>query len=90
MAKVKIVNRREHAIHLNVVTKDNVTETVTVPSSCENPADRTQVIHGEALVDDSFVVAVKKHPVGQHYFKEGWLRVEGAEKPAPQKPEDKQ
>jgi hypothetical protein len=81
MANVVVRNTREHAIHLNVTHKGAVV-TQTIPGARENPLDRKEIIHGTAVLDASFVDVVKKHPVANHYFKEGWLQItEDAPKP---------
>lgn len=78
MAKVILVNTREHAIHLNVpgtVGKPNEfvpLEPVVIPP-CKKDGEGKDV-YGELAVEKQHIEIAKKHPVAQHYFKEGWLR----------------
>ena len=79
MAKILLKNTREHAIHLNVGR-----DTVLVPSSRQNPDDRSKIIPGQIAVESDFIDKAKKSPVVQHYFREGWLQIPQTSKaPAP-------
>lgn len=70
--KVLVKNYREHVIHLST-TRDRV----SIPHGHEEKSDnRTVLVPGEELVDDSFLEEARKSPAVQHYFKEGWLRIE--------------
>lgn len=78
MAQVNVKNTREHAIHVNVKDKDEIT-TVTFPHAEFNTnalTNRDELTPSNTLVDSSFIDLAKKNTVAAEYFKMGWLKVE--------------
>jgi hypothetical protein len=89
MAKVLVFNTREHSIHLNIpgTATDSKgkpyvpQEPVVVPPAKMGERDgQPEKINGQLLIESEHLEAAKKHPVVQHYFKEGWLRAKPEEK----------
>lgn len=82
MAKVVILNTREHIIHLNA-TPDPQKPIPSVSIPCARKHDLTdKLAPGRIEIEGEHLAAFKKSKVVQHYFKEGWLREENKEKPA--------
>lgn len=80
MAKVLVSNHRDHAIHINVPgTATDLKgkpyvpqEVVLIPPAKGAGEDRKP---GTQWVESEHLEVAKQHPVVQHYFREGWLRV---------------
>lgn len=71
MAKVKLINVREHDITLHTPKNGHV----IIPAAKQNPDDRSKLIHGEAECEDALFAEAKKSEAVQNFFKEGWLRI---------------
>jgi hypothetical protein len=80
MAKVKLLNNREHDIFIHVPsTPQKPIEPIRVPGGRKQ---NDKFVPGQVQAEDSHIAEAKKNKVVQHYFKEGWLKQDnGAEKP---------
>lgn len=87
MAKILVINTREHAIHLNVPgtasdaknAKPFVPQEHVVIPAAKVDANNKKT-NGQMVVESEHLEAARRNVVVQHYFKEGWLRTVESQK----------
>lgn len=73
MAKVTILNRREHDINLQLKDENHEVHSVTVPAAKKHPEDAGTLVPGKADVDSELLETLKPNEVVKSYFEMGWL-----------------
>lgn len=77
MAKVTIINTREHEITLSARDKNGVIRSVDIPRAKPDPVDpKEPLVFGTAEIEGELLGEAKKKPAVAAYFDNGWLKIQ--------------